>query len=1006
MGQVSLFGIGVSGLKAAQLALSTAGHNVSNANTEGYSRQRVEFSARNGAFTGSGFQGAGVQADDVARVADRYLTGQIRLDTAALEAASTYLDNAGTIDNLLADEQTGLAPGLDKFFASMQEAAADPTSIPARRLVISEAGSLAARLHTLHDRLTEQDANVTGQLDAAARQVSSYAQGIAQLNLAIQRASGDGGGRAPNDLLDQRDDLLRKLAQEVDVSVVNQSDGLTNVFIGSGQVLVVGGEAKRLTTDPGSGALLLDGSGGPQDVTAFMSGGRIGGLLRFRDDVLTTTFNGLGRTAQVLSQVFNAQHREGVDLQGNFGGPLFRDINAVAAASDRVERLRGAEDADVRLFIDDATRIGSGDYELRFNGPSDNAFEVHRLDDGAIVGRGNADDGVPVVVQFDNLRVELHAGSFTAGDAFALRPSRFGARDFGVALTDPAALALASPLRVSADLGNGGTGKLEPATVLDAGAPAFATPGRLAPPLLIQFTSATSYDVLDASDPASPRPLSPPLRNLAFVPGVGNDLLPGANGEQLAPSDGARAARLPAAATTVRSDAATGSLPGNGYLAEQLTFSVPTVNASGAAGVSTQTIRTEPAASARSVAETLNTLRGVSARADSVLTINSISRSGTEPGLVVTLNGSRFSGDAVASVAALADAITADGALAAAGIRASSDGSTLTLRSLVGDDLRVGVIGDAGDVVQLEDRHGNGLDVAGAGIGGAATIGGAANLGNGFDFRVGGPYTFSLAVDGGAARTITLDNDYADGVELVAGLQGLVDGAVGAGRVTVAIGVSGSLTLSSTRQGATASLQVDGAPPGSSVARALGLSDRTASGHDLVSSVVVGGDVQLVLDEGIGFDATVTRPGGSLFRDTPTRLLPSLGYQVGLSGRPAEGDRFLVGFNGAGTSDNRNGLALGRLQSAAVVGGGVATLADSYGEVVQVVGSKTGSARLDHNAAEGLLQQSTELRNAYSGVDLDEEAAALLRFEQAYTASARVISTARTLFDSLLSIFN
>jgi flagellar hook-associated protein 1 FlgK len=173
-----------------------------------------------------------------------------------------------------------------------------------------------------------------------------------------------------------------------------------------------------------------------------------------------------------------------------------------------------------------------------------------------------------------------------------------------------------------------------------------------------------------------------------------------------------------------------------------------------------------------------------------------------------------------------------------------------------------------------------------------------------------------------------------------------------------------------------------------------------------VSSVVVGGDVQLVLDEGIGFDATVTRPGGSLFRDTPTRLLPSLGYQVGLSGRPAEGDRFLVGFNGAGTSDNRNGLALGRLQSAAVVGGGVATLADSYGEVVQVVGSKTGSARLDHNAAEGLLQQSTELRNAYSGVDLDEEAAALLRFEQAYTASARVISTARTLFDSLLSIFN
>ncbi len=1001
MGQVSLFGIGVSGLKAAQLALSTTGHNVSNANTEGYSRQRVEFSARNGAFTGSGFQGAGVQADDVARVADRYLTGQIRLDTSTLAAASSFLDNAGTIDNLLADEQTGLAPGLDKFFASMQEAASDPTSIPARRLVLSEAGSLAARLHTLHDRLSEQNANVTGQLDASARQVSSYAAGIAQLNLAIQRASGDDGGGAPNDLLDQRDDLLRKLSEEVDVNVVTQADGLTNVFIGSGQVLVVGGEAKRLSAVPGTGALLLDGSGAPQDVTAFMSGGRIGGLLRFREDVLAPTFNGLGRTAQALSQVFNAQHAQGVDLQGNFGGPLFRDINAVAAASDRVERVRGTESADVRLFIDDATRVGTSDYELRFSGPSDSAFEVHRLADGTIVGRGNSDDGVPVVVTFDHLRVEIHGGSFSAGDIFALRPSRFGARDFGVALTDPAALALASPLRVNADLGNNGTGKLEAARVLDADAPAFAQPGRLAPPLLVQFTSATSYDVLDASDPATPRPLSPPLRNLAYVPGLTTGLLPGANGERLAPSDGARAARLPVAATTLRSDAAASAQPGNGYLAEALQ-----VTQAGSNGASTQTVRTEAGASARAVAEALGAVRGVSARADSTLTITAISRSAAGPDLAVVINGTRFTGAAVASLNALADAISADGTLVAAGIRASSDGTRLTLRSLVGDDLQVGVIGDAGDVLRLQDRHGTALDVAGAGVGGAAEVLGTTNLGNGFDFRVGGPYRFDLAVDGGVPRTLTLDNDFADGVELVAGLQGLVDGALGAGRVSVSIGVSGTLSLRSASQGASAQLSISGAPSGSSVARALGLGDRTAQGHDLQSSVAVGGDVQVVLGAGVDFDASVTRPGGSLFRDVPTRLAPGLGYQVELSGHPAEGDRFLVGFNGAGTSDNRNGLALGQLQNASVVGGGLSTLADSYGEVVQVVGSTTGAARLEHSAAEGLLQQSSELRNSYSGVDLDEEAAALLRFEQAYTASARVISTARSLFDSLLSIFN
>ena len=164
MGQVSLLGIGVSGLKASQASLATAGHNVTNANTEGYSRQRVELSSREGASTGTGYQGSGVQVDDVQRVADRYLSGQIRTDTANAQGAKSYLDNAGAIDSLLANELTGLGPGLDKLFSSLQEASSDPTSIPARRLVLSEAGSLAARMHTLYDRLTQQDGTVNGEL--------------------------------------------------------------------------------------------------------------------------------------------------------------------------------------------------------------------------------------------------------------------------------------------------------------------------------------------------------------------------------------------------------------------------------------------------------------------------------------------------------------------------------------------------------------------------------------------------------------------------------------------------------------------------------------------------------------------------------------------------------------------------------------------------------------------------------------------------------------------------
>ena len=125
-----------------------------------------------------------------------------------------------------------------------------------------------------------------------------------------------------------------------------------------------------------------------------------------------------------------------------------------------------------------------------------------------------------------------------------------------------------------------------------------------------------------------------------------------------------------------------------------------------------------------------------------------------------------------------------------------------------------------------------------------------------------------------------------------------------------------------------------------------------------------------------------------------------------LSGAPATGDQFGVTYNSNGSSDNRNALALATLQTAPLIGSGQATFADGYAELVQYVGSKTSAARVDADAADSVVQQSTALRDGLAGVNLDEEAANLLRFQQAYTASARVVSTARELFNSLLGIFN
>jgi flagellar hook-associated protein 1 FlgK len=123
-----------------------------------------------------------------------------------------------------------------------------------------------------------------------------------------------------------------------------------------------------------------------------------------------------------------------------------------------------------------------------------------------------------------------------------------------------------------------------------------------------------------------------------------------------------------------------------------------------------------------------------------------------------------------------------------------------------------------------------------------------------------------------------------------------------------------------------------------------------------------------------------------------------------MTGTPRAGDQFLIGFNEAGVSDNRNALALARLQTDRVLGGGNTSFFDAYAQLVESVGSRTSEARIQQEAAQGLLAQSVGLREAVSGVNLDEEAGNLIKFEQAYNASARVISVARDIFNVLFQM--
>jgi flagellar hook-associated protein 1 FlgK len=997
---MSLLNIAISGLRTAQLAIGTAGHNVSNANTPGFSRQRVEVQTQPASGSGAGFIGQGARAVDIARIVDNFVIGQLRADTAASGQQQALLDGLGQVDNLLADERTGLSPALGAFFAALHAASNDPTSVPGRRLVLAQADALTARFQALFDRGMQLEQSTISQLRVSADRVSDLARGIADLNRAIELASGKAAGRTPNDLLDTRDRLLEELAEQVDVSVVEQ-EGRVNVFIGNGQSLVVGGQVNELVADAQTGDLRLRTQGGTFDATEALAGGRIGGLLRFRDHELHEVFNTLGRLALQVADAVNAQHVRGIDLAGNRGGLFFGDINAAHLTTERVQALDSTGTVAMGVRIVDAQALSLSDYEFSVAAPSASTFSVLRLADGAEVARGSMAAGPPLRVEFDGLALEIDDGAFSAGDRFLLRPTHFGARDIARRLDAPVELALAAPLAAEAGIGNAGSGRVTSATVLDIDSPAFAVPGQLQPPVAIVFTSPTTYDVLDATDPVALRPLSPPLSGLPFVPGVANDLLPALPGTTLLAGDGARAGALNASPVVATAAQLAAAPPGNGYLDDTLRV----VATDPVTGIETTLpVVSVPAdSSARATAAALNALPGVTARARTDVVLHSLvdDGGGLPPALLVDGVDVRLPAGAT-GLAALADAIAADPVLAARGIGARSDGERLLLSRSDGADLTVGLRGDGGDRITVEGRDGAVRVLQGAGAGTPAALAGSVDVSAGFDFSAGGPYTFLLSVDDRAPAMVTLAGTHASGGAVVAAVQAAVDAAAGAGRVAVSLTAGGALQFASTSVGPTATLAISGILAGAGAGAGLGLANAAVRGDAPYSAVSVGGTVAVQLAPGHALSALAD----SLFAPGQAALPAFLGYQVTIAGTPAEGDVFRIDHARGGSADNRNGLELAALESRPLLDGGKATLAEGYAELVQHVGGRTAGVRVDADAARGLVEHSRSLRNDISGVSLDEEAADLLRHQQAYTASARVVGIARDTFETLLQAFS
>jgi flagellar hook-associated protein 1 len=477
----SIIASALSGLKAAQLGLATTGHNISNASTPGYSRQETLQAANPSRFTGAGYLGQGVSVATVRRNYSEVLDAQLRNTQAQSSQFDAHYEALKQIDDLLADPQVGLSPALEAFFGATHDLAARPADIASRQSMLEAGQSLVARMRSIDGRLLDARADMTARIRSSVGAINSYANQIFNLNNQIVLAGNRGANSPPNDLLDQRDQLLRQLSKEVNISVVKQGSGAVQVFMGSGQALVTQERAYVLTTSPSpfdASEVQVGLDTGASVVTlrpADLGGGALAAYFAFRDGSLASAQSSLGRLALALGDGVNSQHRLGQDRNGVPGGDFFS-----VAAPTVLGSSANVGSASLSVDIADFGQLVPSDYQLRFDGVN---YDVMRLSDGSSRSFG------ALPISMDGLDIQSTAGAMAAGDTFEIRPMRHAATSITALLRDPAKIAAGAPIIAASANTNHGAASVSMGEVSGG-----ANPNLLAP-VTINFTSPTTFNV-------------------------------------------------------------------------------------------------------------------------------------------------------------------------------------------------------------------------------------------------------------------------------------------------------------------------------------------------------------------------------------------------------------------------------------------------------------------------------------------------------------------------------
>ena len=997
-----ILSIGAGATQLYRQALSTVSNNIANLNTEGYSRQISETSENSPSQQGTVFVGSGARLDNIERAYDEFAESSLRDSGSKLSNQQPLIDYANRVVDIMGSEASGLSSAMDKFFAAASALSADPASINLRSSFLRDAEGMASRFRELSDQLNAVETETREGIERQVNQLNSLSEKLAfvnkELNKKLTLAS------QPPMMLDQRDQLLREMSEITKIHVTESTSGQVTVRLASsaGSVITDGKlhydlGVKFDDNDPGRVDLIIEPYG-DRRVASAVSNGELGGLMNFRTQPLAPALDSFDFLAQTLVAEVNQVHSAGLDGRGQAGGDLFAiDLDFIVSAPT------GNANAAIAVEVIDAEEFEYAPFEITWNSEQ-NSWIIENQSSGAVTV---ADPGF---ASFSYAGLSITIGDQPVdGETYTIDPKVRPAGGMRLLVTDPLAVAAADTMRAMSDASNIG----EATVSLEYSAAAAVSGFEYGDSILTlgNNPSSAAGETINGSylTPAFVIPKGVDSAALMLEVDSGSDL-----SFQVMTSEGVHVlghnidsstqAMLMSSDSGFRADSsysdsylnATGS---DAYMGLDLTY-----------GFLARDVERQ---------EWLVDDNGISTES----TTTTISATATSDDVLLQSNASSVTVDLISANALVLN----DYSMAALQLEAGADSSAALMATwLNAASDSTGVTATATNVITIDEdsidftQQVNINDVL---IGDGTLLTSVRELANAINEQSDSTnvvasvtYDGKLQVtnaSGYEGENITLSNpdttssDNALGQanqRFVGQLQLDADEEIrftfGDGGLPADLAVLGLRTGIYVEGTVTEDLAVfvTGSDSGS-VAAGFSVTD--------TDEVAVSAIAPFTIEFSSASQYTIT--------DTATGTLVATrsytsgddivhkGFTLVLDGDPVAGDLFVVDSNEDGIGDNGNMLNLVALQSKELMADG-STVGEAYISLVNTVGSKAALAMMSKEALQVVYDQAVAAKDQVSGVSLDQEAGELIRFQQAYQASAQIIQVASKLFDSILSI--